>query len=57
MVPLLRANPTCCICGKAVPLESCNFDENGQPVHEDCYIAKLVLDKQTSRFHTPERPN
>jgi len=57
MVPLLRANPTCWICGKAVELESCNFDENGLPVHGDCYIAKLALDRETGRFHSPERPN
>jgi hypothetical protein len=45
MTPLLRATPTCWICGKPVQLESCKIDEHGLPVHEDCYIAKLALDK------------
>lgn len=33
----------CWICGKAVSLESCK-DEQGNPVHERCYAAKLALD-------------
>jgi hypothetical protein len=44
MAPLLRATPTCGICGLPVQLESCMVDEHGQPVHEDCYVGKLALD-------------
>jgi hypothetical protein len=46
MTPLLRATPYCCICGMPVQLSSCKFDERGQPVHEDCYVAKLLLDSK-----------
>jgi hypothetical protein len=45
MTPLLRATPTCWICGRPMELGSCKFDEHGQPVHEDCYVAKLVADR------------
>jgi hypothetical protein len=45
MTPLLRATPTCWICGKPVQLEDCKIDERGQPVRGDCYFAKLALDK------------
>jgi hypothetical protein len=48
MTPLLRATPNCWICGRPMELESCKFDEHGQPVHEDCYVAKLA---PASRVH------
>jgi hypothetical protein len=50
MAPLLRATPNCCICGKPLSLESCKFEERGQPVHEDCYVAKLVPDSGIHKF-------
>jgi len=50
MAPLLRATPNCWICGKPVELESCKFDEHGQPVHEDCYVAKLILDRKDDKY-------
>ncbi len=34
----------------AVQLESCKFDERGQPVHEDCYVAKLAPDSGIHKF-------
>jgi hypothetical protein len=43
----------CWICGNQVSLENCNTDENGQPVHEDCYIAKLTFQND----NTPQSPN
>jgi hypothetical protein len=46
MTPLLRPTPYCCICGMPVQLSSCKFDQRGQPVHEDCYVAKLLLDSR-----------
>jgi hypothetical protein len=49
MTPLLRATPCCCICGMPVQLSSCKFDERGQPVHEGCYVAKLLLDSKGDR--------
>ncbi len=31
----------CSICGKAVKLEQCKVDENGNPVHDHCYVRKV----------------
>lgn len=33
--------PGCCICDSPVPLETSNTDENGQAVHEECYVPKV----------------
>jgi anti-sigma regulatory factor (Ser/Thr protein kinase) len=33
--------PACCICNSPVPLETCKTDENGQAVHEECYVLKV----------------
>jgi phage tail tube protein FII len=33
---------SCAICKMAVELEYCKIDEDGEPVHESCYIAKLA---------------
>ena len=33
----------CWICGNAVDLETCNIDEHGMAVHEDCYFAKVAV--------------
>ncbi|HKN15504.1 MAG TPA: sensor histidine kinase [Candidatus Sulfotelmatobacter sp.] len=35
------AAPGCCICNSPVPLETSNTDENGQAVHEECYVLKV----------------
>jgi hypothetical protein len=34
---------TCWICGKAVKLEVCKIDEHGFSVHEECYVARIVM--------------
>jgi hypothetical protein len=31
----------CAICGRPVSLETAKFSENGKPVHEECYLAKI----------------
>lgn len=31
----------CAICNRRIPVESCKFDDAGQPVHEECYVEKL----------------
>jgi anti-sigma regulatory factor (Ser/Thr protein kinase) len=36
-----RELPGCCICNSPVPLETSNADEDGQAVHEECYVLKL----------------
>jgi hypothetical protein len=33
---------TCAICGKPVRLEESKTDDNGKPVHEECYANKIV---------------
>jgi hypothetical protein len=33
----------CVICGDRVALERCKIDEDGDAVHEKCYIAKVAL--------------
>ena len=33
---------SCAICKMPVELECCKIDEDGEPVHESCYIAKLA---------------
>lgn len=32
----------CRICGERVTLEDCKVDENGQAVHEDCYMMVVL---------------
>ncbi len=46
---LLRARTSlahCAICGHPVELERCKTDEDGDAVHEDCYVAKLLQPAQ-----------
>jgi len=38
--------PNCCICSEPVCLETSNTDENGQALHEECYVLKLCLKKE-----------
>lgn len=33
---------TCSLCGQHIELETANTDENGQAVHEDCYVAYIA---------------
>jgi hypothetical protein len=32
----------CRICGKPLALEAAKTDDDGHPVHEDCYLLKLA---------------
>jgi hypothetical protein len=34
----------CKICRQAVRIETCNTDEKGQPVHEQCYLDAVSQD-------------
>ncbi len=42
----------CWICGKAVRLEDCKVDEHGLAVHENCYVAKVLLEKRPIPYKT-----
>ena len=35
----------CVICGKSIVLKDTYLDENGKPVHEECYLAKTKGEK------------
>ena len=36
-------HPYCCwICGNEVDLKTCNIDEYGMAVHEECYFVKVA---------------
>jgi hypothetical protein len=34
--------PTCPLCNNAVELETCQIDESGKAIHEECYLRKLI---------------
>jgi len=36
----------CSICKQSVRLETAKTDENGKPVHEDCYLQHLMASLQ-----------
>jgi predicted component of type VI protein secretion system len=40
--PVLRASFACAICSKPIPLEDSKVSEDGLPIHEECYVAKLA---------------
>jgi hypothetical protein len=40
----------CWLCGKAVSLEACKTDEYGKSVHEECYVARLALEKASAQW-------
>jgi hypothetical protein len=43
-------HPYCCwICGNEVDLKTCNIDEYGMAVHEDCYFVKVALATESMR--------
>lgn len=46
--PLLGKLPICRICNKSVVLESAKTDENGNAIHEECYLLKIGLKAATT---------
>jgi len=40
----------CWICGSALDLETCNSDEQGIAVHENCYFLKVALATESMRL-------
>lgn len=43
------ASPACWMCGNPVALEECKTDEDGQAVHERCYVEKVMLENEAGR--------
>jgi len=41
---------TCWICGKNVSLEVCKTDEHGKAVHEECYVARVALERASAQW-------
>ena len=42
-LPTVEHLPICSICDRAVYLEVAKTDENGQAVHEECYVGKVMF--------------
>jgi hypothetical protein len=40
--------PICVICGSPVEIETSKTDSNAEPVHEECYVAKVAARKTTT---------
>jgi hypothetical protein len=40
-----RTRVECAICSNPIPLEDSKVSEDGEPMHEECYVAKLTLSK------------
>ena len=38
--------PRCSICNEPVEVEAAKTDEDGQAVHEDCYVRRMVRLKE-----------
>jgi len=36
----------CAICGKPITLERAKVSEEGKPMHEECFVAKIRLSKR-----------
>ena len=47
--------PRCPLCNQRVSLETSKTDEDGNAVHEDCYVAKVRLGED-GRSPKSERP-
>jgi hypothetical protein len=45
----------CVICGKPVEIERCKTDEDGDAVHEKCYVGKVTLTLCKSARRAPRR--
>jgi hypothetical protein len=48
-MPILDPLIKCAICGKPISLEQSKVSEDGKPVHEQCYLAKVRLEKAKPR--------
>ena len=43
--PTTQSPVECDICASLLSLEDSKVNEDGQPIHEECYVAKLTLDR------------
>jgi hypothetical protein len=42
--------PACAVCKAPVELETCNTDERGRAVHEECYVRKIRSTQTAPQF-------
>jgi hypothetical protein len=42
MIKPLSSIPICSVCHNPIHLEAAKADEDGKPVHEDCYVQRLL---------------
>jgi hypothetical protein len=42
----------CCICGRAIALETAKTNEYGCALHEECYVLRLQLEQATKPVGT-----
>ena len=40
--------PICPICSEHIQLEAANTDDKGRAVHEECYVAQIILKQPDS---------
>jgi len=45
-----RRMVACAICGLRVELEECKVDENGDAVHDKCYLASMMAPPRRRRW-------
>lgn len=44
----------CCICAGPIPLETSKTDEQGNAVHEECYVSKTIRKFKDDPMCLPE---
>ena len=44
-IPTQTKFPLCALCHAHVPLETCNTNERGRAVHEQCYVSYVTCQK------------
>jgi hypothetical protein len=48
-MPAIVRLPICSLCDEPVEIETAKTDENGDAVHEDCYVVKMRPKKSRPR--------
>ena len=51
-LPTISSFPICSLCNEAVEIETAKTDENGDAVHEECYVLKIQSRHTTVRTKT-----
>jgi hypothetical protein len=54
--PVSGTSFACAICNNPIPLEDSKVSEDGQPIHEECYVAMLTLGTPLLQPQQTNRP-